>query len=110
MSAMKVNFVSAEGSIWEGEAEYVSVFAIDGAMGIMASMEPHLALLSEGPVVITEVGGTKHEFQVTGGFCSVDAEVVNVVADEVLTEEAAREAALARSTPSSELEGEAETD
>ena len=33
---MKVNFVSAEGSIWEGEAEYVSVFAIDGAMGIMA--------------------------------------------------------------------------
>lgn len=108
MSTVKVNFVSAEGGVWEGEAEYVSLHAIDGAMGIMAGMEPHLALLSEGPVVITEVGGVKHEFQVTGGFCSVDDEAVNVVADEVLTEEAAREAALDRAQPATELEGNAD--
>ncbi|MCT1866480.1 F0F1 ATP synthase subunit epsilon [Dermabacter sp. p3-SID358] len=108
MSAVKVNFVSAEGGVWEGEAEYVSVHAIDGAMGIMAGMEPHLALLSAGPVVITEFGGEKHSFVVTGGFCAVDADGVNVVADEVLTEEAAREAALDRAQPATELEGNAD--
>lgn len=84
MSSLKVTFVSADRTVWEGEASYVSVTTVDGSMGILPRMAPVLATLGEGPVEVKGLNGEKQTIMVTGGFVSVDDSVVTVVADEVL--------------------------
>ncbi len=83
MSALQVNFVSADRVLWEGEASYVSVTTTDGALGILPRMAPMLATLADGPVDIKTADGGRETTRITGGFVSIDDSVVTILADDI---------------------------
>ena len=78
---LNVAVVSAERSLWSGEAKMVVAKTPEGEIGIMAGHEPVLALLVESPLRIEQPDGTKVLVAVHGGFFSVDSNNVNVIAE-----------------------------
>ena len=82
MSALEVTFVSADRTVWSGQASQVVVPAIDGSMGILPQMQPTLAILGDGVVRIIDQDGHADERTVSGGFVSVDADVVTIGVDD----------------------------
>ena len=82
MSALDVTFVTADRTVWTGEAAQVVVPAVDGSMGILPQMQPTLAILGIGAVRIISQGGDVQELAVEGGFVSVDSDVVTIGVDD----------------------------
>jgi F-type H+-transporting ATPase subunit epsilon len=85
---MHVSVISAERSVFDGEAESVVAPAYDGQVGILRRHAPFMTLLGEGIVKIRQSGGGMTRLQVAGGFLQVASDVVRIVA---------RQANLARS-------------
>ncbi|MCB7138054.1 F0F1 ATP synthase subunit epsilon [Cellulosimicrobium marinum] len=88
MAQLNVDLVSADRKIWSGEAQMVSAPAADGEIGILADHSPLLSVLREGSVRIKATQGTPLEVRISGGFLSVDANQVTIVADSVESESA----------------------
>lgn len=78
---LEVAVVSAERSLWAGQAKSVSAKTPEGDVGIMRGHEPMLALLVEAPLRIELEDGSKVLVAVHGGFFSVDSDKVNVIAE-----------------------------
>ena len=76
---MRVSVISAERSVFDGEAESVVVPAYDGLVGILPHHAPFMTLLGEGIVNIGQPGGGAR-LQVAGGFLQVASNVVRIVA------------------------------
>ena len=89
MSALDVTFVTADRTVWTGEAAQVVVPAVDGSMGILPQMQPTLAILGIGAVRIISQGGDVQELAVEGGFVSVDSDVVTIGVDDARPVESA---------------------
>lgn len=85
MSAEKmlhVEVVTRKAQLWSGAATSVVVPAVEGDLGILPKRVPILAVLRAGSIrVESELQGSL-EFQVTGGFVSVDSDYVTVVAED----------------------------
>lgn len=81
--ALDVDLVAPDRTVWKGEARMVTAPAADGQIGILPGHTPVLAILREGSVTIRPTEGEPFEARVTGGFLSVDADVVKIVADAV---------------------------
>ncbi|WP_265521902.1 F0F1 ATP synthase subunit epsilon [Oerskovia flava] len=81
MAQLNVDLVAADRKIWSGEAKSVSAPAADGEIGILADHSPLLSVLRPGTVRIKGSSGGPFEVEVTGGFLSVDANLVTIVAD-----------------------------
>ena len=81
--ALSVEVVSPAGEAWTGEATQVSVPLINGELGILPGRQPLLAVLGSGPVRLSPVGGEMRRVEVSGGFCSVDHDVITIAADHV---------------------------
>lgn len=81
MAELDVSIVSAERSIWQGQAKSVVAKTPDGEMGILPGHSPVLALLLEAPLRVETVDGTKVLVAVHGGFFSMDSNKVNVIAE-----------------------------
>ena len=81
--ALSVEVVSPAGEAWTGEATQVSVPLINGELGILPGRQPLLAVLGSGPVRLSPVGGEMRRIDVSGGFCSVDHDVITIAADHV---------------------------
>ena len=82
MAQLNVDLVAADRKIWSGRAQRVTAPAADGEIGILADHSPLLSVLREGSVRIVGEGETL-EVRVSGGFLSVDANHVTIVADSV---------------------------
>lgn len=82
MRALEVTFVTADRTVWTGQAAQVVVPAVDGSMGILPQMQPTLAILGTGSVRIIDQDGHAEELAVEGGFVSVDADVVTIGVDD----------------------------
>ena len=82
MSALEVTFVTADRTVWTGQAAQVVVPAVDGSMGILPQMQPTLAILGTGSVRIISQDGSVEELSVEGGFVSVDSDVVTIGVDD----------------------------
>ena len=78
---MRVELVSAERRLWSGEAEMVVARTVDGEIGILPGHAPVLAELTSGILRILQGGDTEVVAAVHGGFLSVSAEGVSVLAD-----------------------------
>lgn len=78
---LHVEIVSKVEFLWQGEAHYVSVPAVDGRLGIMRGRQPVLAVLEPGAVEISLVSGETVSVNVEGGFASVDSDYVTVVVE-----------------------------
>jgi F-type H+-transporting ATPase subunit epsilon len=76
---MRVSVISAERSVFEGEAQSVVAPAYDGLVGILPRHAPFMTLLGKGIVKISGSGGVKR-LQVAGGFLQVARDVVRIVA------------------------------
>lgn len=81
--ALQVELVSADRSVWSGEASLVRARTAEGEIGIMGGHEPLLAILAPGEVSIAGSGAEGITAQVSGGFFSVDHDKVTIVAETV---------------------------
>ena len=76
---MQVSVISAERSVFEGQADAVVAPAYDGFVGILPRHAPFMTLLGKGVVTITRSGEVT-KLRVAGGFLQVSGESVHVVA------------------------------
>jgi len=77
---MHVSVISAERSVFVGEADAIVAPAYDGQVGILPRHAPFMTLLGEGTVKIRQSGGQTTELAVAGGFLQVASNVVRIVA------------------------------
>ena len=79
---LNVAVVSAERSLWSGQAKSIVAKTPEGDIGILPGHEPVLALLVESaPLRIEEPDGSKVLVAIHGGFFSVEHDNVNVIAE-----------------------------
>jgi F-type H+-transporting ATPase subunit epsilon len=78
--ALDVSLVAMDRPIWAGEARIVVATTPEGEIGIMGGHEPVLALLVDGSVRIETSTGDRVEAVVHGGFFSVAADRVSILA------------------------------
>jgi F-type H+-transporting ATPase subunit epsilon len=85
MSTMHVDVVSAEASIFEGEAEFVALPGESGELGIYPSHIPLITRIKPGAVRVKLVGKAEEEFVfVAGGILEVQPNRVTVLADTAI--------------------------
>ncbi len=78
---MNVEIVSPAGMLWKGIADHVRVPAHDGDMGILGGHTPFVSLLSPGRILVTHEGSHDREFEVDGGFVTIDEDHVYILID-----------------------------
>lgn len=81
MATMQVELVSAERRLWSGEAEMVVARTTEGEIGILPGHAPMLGELGEGVLRVIQAGGEEVAAAIHGGFLSVSATGVSVLAD-----------------------------
>ncbi|WP_040833820.1 F0F1 ATP synthase subunit epsilon [Nocardia brevicatena] len=82
MADMSVDLVAVERRLWSGRASFVSAQTTEGQIGIMPGHEPLLGQLVEGgTVTIVDNEGQRVVAAVHGGFFSVTADAVRVLAE-----------------------------
>lgn len=83
MATLQVTLVSPDREVWAGEADMVIARTTDGELGVMPG---HISLLGElvpSPVRIKRAGEPDLVAAVHGGFLSVTADGVSVLAENV---------------------------
>ena len=84
-STIHVDVVSAEASIFEGEAEFVALPGETGELGIYPQHTPLITRIRPGAVRIKVAGRTDEEFVfVAGGILEVQPSRVTVLADTAI--------------------------
>jgi len=85
MSTIHVDVVSAEESIFSGEAEFVALPGEAGELGIYPRHTPLITRVRPGAVRIKVPGKTEEEFVfVAGGILEVQPHTVTVLADTAI--------------------------
>ena len=79
---MRVTVISAEASMFDGDADGVIAPAFDGEVGILPNHAPFMTLLGEGTLTVRRAE-TARRFTVRGGFLQVVDNRVRVVAEHV---------------------------
>jgi F-type H+-transporting ATPase subunit epsilon len=80
-----VDVVSAEESIWSGEAEFVVLPGEVGELGIYPHHTPLITRIKPGSVRIKPAGGAAEELVfVAGGILEVQPKIVTVLADTAI--------------------------
>ena len=79
---LTVEVVSPEKRVWSGEATSVSARTVDGDIGILANHIPLLGVLVPGVVSIKGADGSKTDFNMAGGFISVNKNRVAILGEE----------------------------
>jgi F-type H+-transporting ATPase subunit epsilon len=100
---LEVDLVAADHKIWSGEARLVSARTLEGDIGIMADHEPLLSVLQSGTVAIRTEDGPDVVAAVHGGFISVTANKVTILAE---TAELAEEIDVERARAAQQAAGE----
>ncbi|MFI6238496.1 F0F1 ATP synthase subunit epsilon [Micromonospora sp. NPDC050795] len=79
---LHVELVAVEEKVWSGDAEMVVARTTEGELGVLPGHAPLLGQLAEpGQVRIKLAGGEQVAYDVAGGFLSVSAEGVTVLAE-----------------------------
>lgn len=102
---LHVTLTTPEEKVFEGDATWVVVPAIDGELGILPRHAPLVGQLGYGELRVEVVGGGKERFFLQGGFLQVLEDNVSVLAEtavhaaslQVQSEEAALRDVVSRS-------------
>jgi F-type H+-transporting ATPase subunit epsilon len=78
---LQVQLVAADRSVWSGEGSMVIARTVDGDIGVLPGHEPLLAELASGVVLVKTTDGDEVTAAVHGGFISVDADTVSLLAE-----------------------------
>lgn len=85
MATLHVDVVSAEGSIFSGEATFVALPGESGELGIMPRHTPLITRIKPGAVRIQRADNNEEEFVfVAGGILEVQPGTVTVLADTAI--------------------------
>jgi F-type H+-transporting ATPase subunit epsilon len=83
-ATIHVDVVSAEGSIFSGEAEFVVLPGEAGELGIYPRHTPLITRIRPGAVRIKKRGGEEELVFVAGGILEVQPKVITVLADTAI--------------------------
>ncbi|WP_244929343.1 F0F1 ATP synthase subunit epsilon [Nocardioides sp. W7] len=83
-SALQVELVSADRTVWSGEATMVIARTVEGDVGVLRGHAPMLSLLTEAVVEIADVDGDVVIAAVDGGFLSVANDRVSILSEHTL--------------------------
>jgi len=81
MNTIKCDIVSAEKSIFSGEAKMVFATGQMGELGIAPRHAPLLTKLAPGQVRLQQADGEELDFYVSGGLLEVQPHLVTILAD-----------------------------
>jgi F-type H+-transporting ATPase subunit epsilon len=85
MATLHVDVVSAEGSIFSGEAKFVALPGESGELGILPRHTPLITRIKPGAVRIEKADSNEEEFVfVAGGILEVQPGTVTVLADTAI--------------------------
>lgn len=85
MNTIQVEVVSAEESIFSGQAEFVVLPGEAGELGVYANHTPLITRIKAGPVRIKVPGEARDELIfVAGGILEIQSDVVTVLADTAI--------------------------
>jgi len=85
MATLQVDVVSAEGSIFSGEASFVALPGESGELGILPRHTPLITRIKPGAVRIEKADSNEEEFVfVAGGILEVQPGTVTVLADTAI--------------------------
>ena len=84
MSTIHVDVVSAEASIFSGEAKFVALPGESGELGILPKHTPLITRIRPGAVRIEKADGSEEFVFVAGGILEVQPNVVTVLADTAI--------------------------
>ena len=85
MATLQVDVVSAEESIFSGEAKFVALPGESGELGILPRHTPLITRIKPGAVRIEKADGSGEEFVfVAGGILEVQPGTVTVLADTAI--------------------------
>jgi F-type H+-transporting ATPase subunit epsilon len=85
MATMHIDVVSAEASIYSGEAEFVVLPGVLGELGIYPRHAPLITQIKAGTVRIKVPGKAEEEMvYVQGGFLEVQPDHINVLSDTAI--------------------------
>jgi F-type H+-transporting ATPase subunit epsilon len=84
MAALQVDVVSAEESIFSGEAKFVALPGEGGELGILPRHTPLITRIRPGAVRIEKVNGEEEFVFVAGGILEVQPGKVTVLADTAI--------------------------
>ncbi len=81
MATIVVDVVSAEASVYSGEAKFVALPGQEGELGILPGHVPLITRIRPGAVRIQTTAGTEESIFVAGGILEVQPDRVTVLAD-----------------------------
>lgn len=78
---LTVDIVAQAAPVWSGHAAFVTIPTPEGSIGVYPRHQPLLSVLGEGQVRLEMPDGSWKRAEVSGGFVSVDSDVVTIVTD-----------------------------
>ena len=84
MNTIRVDVVSAEESIWSGEARFVALPGESGELGIYPRHTPLITRIKAGSVRIEKADGSEEFVFVAGGILEVQPDCVTVMSDTAI--------------------------
>lgn len=84
IKTMQIEIVSAEISIFSGEATHVVVTGLLGELGIYPGHTQLLTALKPGPVRIVKPDGEDEILYISGGILEVQPQLVSILADTAI--------------------------
>jgi len=84
MSSMKVDVVSAEESLFAGEAKFVSLPGESGELGVLPGHTPLITRVRPGTVKIVLTDDTEESIFVAGGLLEIQPNHVTVLSDTAI--------------------------
>jgi F-type H+-transporting ATPase subunit epsilon len=78
---MKLEIVTPDKKLFEGEAKSLTVPGSEGSLGILNNHAPMIASLKKGTVKITDASSKIHSFDIKGGVIEVLKNNVIVLAE-----------------------------
>jgi F-type H+-transporting ATPase subunit epsilon len=82
MATLTVEVVSPEKRVFSGEATMVSARTLEGDIGILPEHIPLLGVLVPGVVTVKGADGTTSDFDMAGGFISVNNNRVSILGEQ----------------------------
>ena len=80
---LNVALVSPTEQVWTGEANFVLARTTGGELGVLPGHTPLFGVLVDGLVRIKVADGSTKEFNVKGGFLSVNNDRVSILTESV---------------------------
>lgn len=81
---MKVEIVTPDVKVFEGEARHVQLPGANGRFGVLKNHAPLISTLTEGKVKVESTDGDVETFKITGGVVEVNSNKVVILAEKVL--------------------------